>query len=154
MAADPFVATLHEWIEVSTRRSMRDFLRYARESRLSMSNLGAIFYIHRFGTCGVKEIGEHLGVTSAAVSQMLDRLVEQGLIARSEDTEDRRVKRIELTEGGLRVFEQGLKARGSWIDFVADQLSQDEKEELISSLTLLITKVRQLDQSTVPSSQS
>lgn len=151
MTVDPFVATLHEWIEVSTRRSMRDFLRYARQSKLSMSNLGAIFYIHRFGTCGVKEIGEHLGVTSAAVSQMLDRLVEQGLIGRSEDAEDRRVKRIELTERGQEVFEQGLKARGSWIDFVADQLSQEEKETISSSLGILISKVRQLDQAAVPS---
>lgn len=151
MTADSFVATLHEWIEVSTRRSMRDFLRYARESKLSMSNLGAIFYIHRFGTCGVKEIGEHLGVTSAAVSQMLDRLVEQGLIGRSEDADDRRVKRIELTKRGQEVFEEGLKARGSWIDFVADQLSQEEKETISTSLGILISKVRQLDQGAVPS---
>ena len=60
-------------------RSMRHFLRYARESGLSMSQFGALFHIHRRGSSGVTDLGDHLGVTSAAASQMLDRLVQQGL---------------------------------------------------------------------------
>ncbi|MEJ2012504.1 MAG: MarR family transcriptional regulator [Anaerolineales bacterium] len=149
MSADPFVATLHQWIEVTMRHSMRNFLRYARESGLSMSHLGAIFHIHRAGSCGVTEIGDYLGVTSAAASQMLDRLVEQGLVARTEDPEDRRVKRIELTAEGERALEAGIQARETWMSELAGILAEDEKRTITSALQLMIAKVRQLDESTI-----
>jgi DNA-binding MarR family transcriptional regulator len=149
MSADPFVATLHQWIEVTMRHSMRNFLRYARESGLSMSHLGAIFHIHRAGSCGVTEIGDYLGVTSAAASQMLDRLVEQGLVARTEDPEDRRVKRIELTAEGERALEAGIQARETWMSELAGILAEDEKRTITSALQLMIAKVRQLDESAI-----
>ncbi len=143
MPTDPFVATLQEWIEVAMRRSMRHFLRYARESGLSMSHFGAIFHIHRIGSCGVTEMGEHLGVTSAAASQMLDRLVQQGFVLRAEDPEDRRVKRIELTEKGQQVYEEGIRARQGWLDELAGTLSEDEKRTITSALNILILKANQ-----------
>lgn len=145
MSADSFVATLHHWVEIATRRSMRDFLRYARQSKLSMSNLGAIFYVHRFGGCAVSEVGEHLGVTSAAASQLLDRLVDQGYLVRSEDSQDRRIKRIQLTDRGRRVFEEGIQARGSWMDDLAKELSEDEKQTITLALELMISKMDRLD---------
>jgi DNA-binding MarR family transcriptional regulator len=149
MSSDPFVATLQEWMEVAMRRSMRHFLRFARESGLSMSHFGAIFHIHRIGSCGVTEMGEHLGMTSAAASQMLDRLVGQGLVLRTEDSEDRRVKRIELTAKGQRVFEGGIQARQSWLDELADTLSKEEKQTIATALRILIMKANQLTQDAV-----
>ena len=76
MSPDPFVDTLKEWFDVSMHRSMRNFINYARECGLSMSHLGALFHIHHRGRSGVTELGDHLGVTSAASSQMLERLVQ------------------------------------------------------------------------------
>jgi DNA-binding MarR family transcriptional regulator len=148
MSADPFVATLQDWIEVSMRHSMRNFLRYARESGLSMSHFGAIFHVHRIGSCGVTEMGEHLGVTSAAASQMLDRLVEQGLVIRTEDPADRRVKRIELTEKGQQVFDEGIQARESWMGKLAGVLSEEEKGSIASALSIMIAKIKLLEDST------
>jgi DNA-binding MarR family transcriptional regulator len=144
MSSDPFVPMLKEWIEVSMQHSMRNFLRFARESGLSMSHLGAIFHIHQIGSCGVTEIGEHLGVTSAAASQMLDRLVQQGFVLRTEDPEDRRVKQIALTPQGQKILSEGIRAREIWLDELAETLSESEKETITSALSMLIAKVNQL----------
>lgn len=146
MQADPFVATLKEWTEISMRHSMRNFIRYARESGLSMSNLGAIFHIHRIGSCGVTELGDHLGVTSAAASQMLERLVQQELILRTEDPDDRRVKQIALTDKGHRILEEGIQARQGWMYDLAQSLSDSDKETIMVGLNLLIEKVNYLTQ--------
>jgi len=140
--ADPFVVALQNWIEVSMRRSMRNFLRYARESGLSMSQLGALFHIHRMGRSGVTDLGDHLGVTSAAASQMLERLVQQGLILRTEDPDDRRVKRIVLTERGSQTLGDGIRARQGWLDDLAETLSPTEKAQITESLNILIDKAR------------
>jgi DNA-binding MarR family transcriptional regulator len=149
MPPDPFIAALQEWMQVAMRGSTRRFLRYALESGLSMSHFGALFYIHHSGRCGVTEIGEHLGVTSAAASQMLDRLVHLGLVTRGEDPDDRRVKRIELTKKGRQVIEGGMRARQEWVDEVAATLTQNEKLQLTSALETLILKARQLTPETV-----
>ncbi len=146
MPSDPFVATLEEWIKVSMHRSMRNFLRYARKSGLSMSHLGAMFHIHRMGSCGVTDLGDHLGVTSAASSQMLERLVQQELILRTEDPKDRRVKQIVLTDKGSLVLKEGIRARRDWVDGLAQTLSDNEKETIMAGLNILIDRVKHLSQ--------
>jgi DNA-binding MarR family transcriptional regulator len=147
---DPLVSALEQWIEVFMRRSMRNFIQYARESGLSMSQLGALLHINRMGTSGVTNLGDHLGVTSAAASQMLERLVQQGLILRSEDPHDRRVKQVVLTEEGCRMLEESIRARQSWLGDLANVFSESEKEPVITALNLLIDRAVQLEQTNEP----
>ena len=144
---DPFVDTLIEWIDVSMRRSMRNFIHYSRQSGFSMSQFGAMFHLHRLGKCGVTDLGDHLGVTSAAASQMLERLVQQGLILRTEDPNDRRVKQIVLTDEGHRVLEESMHAQKGWLNDLSKSLSDSEKETVIAALKILIGKVRHLHRS-------
>ncbi len=146
MPSDPFDATFEEWIKVSMHRSMCNFARDARKSGLSMSHIGAMFHIHLEGRCGVTELGTHLGVTSPAASQMLERLVQQELILRTEDPKDRRGKRIVLTDKGIRILEDGILARQSWLDDLAETLSDGEKETIMVALEILLDKTRNLNQ--------
>ena len=148
--ADPFVVTLQEWIEVSMDRSIRDFIRYSRESGLSMSQLGALFHIHRRGSSGVTDLGDHLGVTGAAASQMLERLVQQELILRSVDPSDRRVKQIVLTTKGLQVLQESIRAKQMWLYDLSEDLSNPEKETITASLNVLIDGARHAGQPIEP----
>ncbi len=144
-ASDPFVSVLHQWIDLFMHRSMRRFIHHARESGLSMSMIGALFHLNRMGSSGVTDLGDHLGVTSAAASQMLERLVQQKLIQRSEDPTDRRVKQIALTDKGCQVLEEGLRSRQGWLDDLAEILSAKEKEQITAATNIMIEKVNQLD---------
>jgi DNA-binding MarR family transcriptional regulator len=146
MHSEPFVDTLKKWFEISMHRSMRNFIHYARNSGLSMSHFGALFHIQHRGSSGVTEVGDHLGVTSAASSQMLERMVQQELILRTEDPDDRRVKQIILTDNGRRVLEEGIRARQGWLDDLAKTLSDDEKETIKLALDILIDKAKNLKQ--------
>ena len=141
---DPFIVTLQQWTEVSMRRSMRNFLHYSRETGLSMSQFGVLFHLSRKQSSGVTDLGDHLGVTSAAVSQMLERLVQQGLILRTEDPNDRRVKKIVLTEKGSQVLQEGLHGRQDWLVDLADTLSNIEKEKITAALNTLVDKASRL----------
>ena len=141
---DAFIVTLQQWTEVSMRRSMRNFLHYSRETGLSMSQFGVLFHLSRKQSSGVTDLGDHLGVTSAAVSQMLERLVQQGLILRTEDPNDRRVKKIVLTEKGSQVLQEGLHARQDWLVDLADTLSDIEKEKITAALNTLVNKASRL----------
>jgi len=148
--SDRFATTLQEWVGVFMRRSMRNFINYARERGLSMSQVNALFHIHRSGGCGVTDLGDNLGITSAAASQMLERLVQQQLILRTEDPDDRRVKQLVLTEKGMRAIHEGMQARQGWLDDLANKLSASEKEQVSDALQILIDKTKQLDGSAEP----
>lgn len=141
---DPFVATFHRWIDVFMNRSMRRFIHFARESGLSMSMIGALFHLNKMGSTGVTDLGDHLGVTSAASSQMLDRLVQQKLILRTEDPADRRVKQIVLTEKGCHLLEESTRARLDWLTELTESLSDEEKKQITAALNLMIGKANQL----------
>ena len=144
-AASPVVLLLHRWVEVFMHRSMRGFILYAKEHGLSMPQIGALFHIHRQGAAGVSDLGLDLGITSAAASQMLERLVQQGLAFRSEDPHDRRVRQITLTEKGLRVLHESLRARQGWLDDLAGRLTPGEQEQVVTTLKILIEKTTQLE---------
>jgi DNA-binding MarR family transcriptional regulator len=146
MPTDPFVDTLKEWFDVSMRHSMRNFLHYCRDTGLSMSHFGTLHHLHRKGCSSVTELGEHLGVTNAAASQMLDRLVQQEMITRTEDPTDRRLKQIALTEDGHRLLEKSFHARQAWLLDLAQTLSAEDKDTITKALNLLIEKARNLKQ--------
>lgn len=137
---EEFLGTLHQFLQVFMRRSMVNFLRYAKDEGLSMSQMGALFQITRSGNCGVSDIGDHLGVTSAAASQMLDRLVQQKLIDRSEDPNDRRGKVLSLTDKGRQLMKGASEARQGWASQLDELLTEEEKQQVTAALKILIQK--------------
>jgi len=144
---NPTASTLQTWVEVFMRHSMRNFIRYARQSGLSVPQLGALLHIHRQKCSSVSNMGDHLGVTNAAASQMLERLVQQGLISRTEDPNDRRVKQLLLTDKGKQVLHESIRARQGWLDDLSETLSPSEQEQVNAALELLIEKTTQLEPS-------
>lgn len=145
-STDPFIGTLHECIELIMRRSMRYFFQYAKGIGLSMPQIGVLFHLNRGGTSGISNISEDLGVSNAAASQMLDRLVQQELILRSEDPDDRRVKNIVLSDKGRKILVESLHMRQAWLEDLAAALSTGEKEQIIAALKILIDKANQIEQ--------
>ena len=137
--------TLQTWVEVFMHRSMRNFLLFTKENGLSMSQIGALFHIRRKGASGVSDVGDELGITSAAASQMLERLVQQELVLRSEDPHDRRLKHIVLTERGDQILHGSIQARQRWLRDLASLLDPAEQQQVVSALKILIEKAEQLE---------
>ncbi len=131
------------------RRSMRSLIIYMKENELSMSQVGALFQINR-GRSNVSDLGEGLGITTAAASQMLERLVQQDLILRSEDPVDRRVKHLALTDKGGRIIQESVHARQNWLEDLVSVLSANEREQVAAAVKLMIEKTNQLDQRPEP----
>ena len=132
-----FPIVLHRWAEVFMRRSMQDFMHMKREAGLSMSQLSTLFRLYHAEECGVSDIGERLGITNAAASQLVDRLVGLGYLERSEDSLDRRVKRITLTEQGRGLIQGSIATRRRWMEELTNALTPAEQESISAALTTL-----------------
>ena len=138
--------TLHNWTRLVIRNSMYNFIRFAKENNYSIAQINALFRISHKGNCGVTSLGDELGITSAAASQLLEKLVQQGLAQRTEDPLDRRNKRITLTEHGNRVLRESIQARQGWLHQLVASFTPEEQEQLNNVLQLLIEKSKLLEE--------
>jgi DNA-binding MarR family transcriptional regulator len=57
------------------------------------------------------DLAQRLDVVPRAVTTLVDALEERGVVRRAPDPRNRRVIRIELTEGGLRALDELRRAR-------------------------------------------
>ncbi|MEA4909882.1 MAG: MarR family transcriptional regulator [Chloroflexi bacterium] len=146
------MTSLQEWIAIFMRRSMRGLILFAKDNGLSVVQIHALSRIHYKGYHGIANLGDELGMTSAAASQLLDRLVRQGLLERTEDPNDRRLKLITLTPKGKRTLLEGLRAREVWWDDLARVMTPAEQEQADAALRLLIERARQLEHAPEPES--
>ena len=141
---DSLTQILQEWVEVFMHRSMGSMIFYLKENNLSMSQIGALFQI-KCGDSNVSDLGEGLAISKAAASQMLDHLVAQELILRSEDPQDRRFKKIVLTDKGRRVIQDSVRIRKGLLENLVSKMSESEKEQILNAIKILIDKTSQLD---------
>jgi DNA-binding MarR family transcriptional regulator len=138
MSSEPqFSQVLRDWAEVFMRRSMRDFVLFTRNSGISMSQFSTLMRLFHQGGCGVSDIGEQLGITNAAASQLIDKLVQQGLVERSEDHRDRRAKHLVLTENGRTLVMESIEARRHWMEELTSALTPDDQHAITRALVIL-----------------
>jgi len=136
---------VREWAKVFMNRALSDFKRFMEDTGLSFSHVNILMRLFHGGISGVSEIGERMGITNAAASQTVDRLVHMGLIIRKEDPDDRRAKRLELTQVGRDMIEKGVDTRSHWIERLTDTLSAEEQDLITSALTILTEAARRTE---------
>src|SRR4051812_40124384 len=74
--------------------------------QLSYAQYRVIVHLWKNGQSPVGEIAHRIGVTIATASELVDKLVDAGLLSRSTNPDDRRQVLIHLTERSERVAEQ------------------------------------------------
>jgi len=132
-----FEETVRDWLRVYMRRSMQEFQRWSRSSGLSPSHLNTLMGLYHAGSCRTADIVAQIGLTPAAASQIADRLTSLGLVERTEDSEDRRVKRLALTEKGRAWVESGLQAKMAWLVALAQHIPLGDQEQVTRGLACL-----------------
>ena len=88
----------------------------------------------------LKEAAEVVHVSMPAASRMVDDLFRRGFAQRREDEDDRRMKRVCLTEGGRTAIRRLNAARLSGLEQFADNLTTTERQSLAQALQQLLER--------------
>jgi DNA-binding MarR family transcriptional regulator len=88
----------------------------------------------------LKEAAELVHVSLPAASRMVDDLVRRGFAQRREDEDDRRMKRVCLTDGGRSAIRRLNAARLSGLDQFANTLTTSERRSLSEALSHLLER--------------
>ena len=136
---------VRQFLDAAIHRSMRERAHFARATGLSMPQFGILMHLHFHDGCGISDIGEQFDVSAPAASQMVEKLVQGGLVERLEDPDDRRARQLALTSRGRAVIQNGAAERYRWLDGIAEALTPSERDSVVKALQALTRAAEQLD---------
>ncbi len=117
-----------------------DTFRVAAASRykLSLADTYAISYLDAHGPLPQGALARLMGLTGAGVTGVVDRLERSGTARRVTDTDDRRLKRVVLTESAQEILEESRALLTNALDGVETRYI-DALAQVLPHLTTRVT---------------
>lgn len=94
-------------------------------------------------TTRVQDVADRLGITVGAASRFTDRMVADGLVARTPNPADRRSSFVSLTKSGAKSLEESEAVFTAALDRLLSGVDDSELTELTAKLIELRTAVAQ-----------
>jgi DNA-binding MarR family transcriptional regulator len=143
--------TIRLGMDLITHRAFHEHGRFVKSSGLSMAQFGILMQLHYQHPCGISDISNRMEISSAAASQLVDKLVQGELLERTEDPIDRRAKQLKLTAKGRELVETGLAARHRWVDTFIERLEPAELEKVSEVMAIMTRTLQQMQEKEHPS---
>ena len=123
-----------ENILVSTIRTIMAEVTQHQDLGITGSQFHLLNKIEKEKVTNVKHLAEVLNVKPSAVTVMLERLVQHGLVSRVQNTRDRRSVAVTLTEEGLNILKKARENSRTILRKYAALLDDHELKALNSIL--------------------
>jgi DNA-binding MarR family transcriptional regulator len=113
------------------------FIRLPLVERLSFTTLSVLHTLSRKGSMRLTELTATEQMTQPAITQMVRRLEDDGLLERRADPRDARAVLVQLTKRGAQVVETRRAARVERLMGLLERLSPEERSAIASALPAL-----------------
>jgi MarR family transcriptional regulator, organic hydroperoxide resistance regulator len=104
---------------------------------LTINQVKALFFIANEGSVNFRKLAQAMKVTPSNVTGIIDRLVDQGLVSRTEYPEDRRMLILNLTEKGEALIAKLRERRLSQMSLILDRIPAEELVNVARTFALL-----------------
>ena len=91
----------------------------------------------RTGPQRVTDLAKVAGVSQPAMTQLVNRLTQQGMLARVADDADRRAVLVEVTDAGREVLETRRGQRAGVLDAALARVSAEDRAAIAAALPAL-----------------
>jgi DNA-binding MarR family transcriptional regulator len=88
----------------------------------------------RNGPATMSALGDDLGISMSAVTQIADRLERAGLVARVAEADDRRMKKLLLTAHGEEVMQARWERRVECVSAALATLTDERRADVLCAL--------------------
>jgi|SRR5579859_1971014 len=136
ISAEECAAQLVDTVPLVTR-TIRAEMRRHRGSNLSVPQFRTLAYIGRHPGTSLSGVADHIGLTRATMSKMIDRLKMRDLVVRQEAPDDRRRICLELTPLGLETWQTSRKATRTQLAAQLTSLSPEERVAIVQAMETL-----------------
>jgi DNA-binding MarR family transcriptional regulator len=113
-------------------------LRLRKEFKISLPRFDALAQLERFPDgLTMSDLSRRLMVSNGAITGLVDRLMDEGMVLRQGDPDDRRSVIVRLTRKGRESFLRMARRHEEWVVSILGDLSAEAQSELLQNLTLL-----------------
>jgi len=137
---------IHRGMDIIAHRTLREHMRFVKSTGLSMAQFGILMQLHYQHGTGISGISSRMNISEAAASQLVDKLVQGGLLERAEDPIDRRAKQLKLSSKGHELIETSLAVRHRLVDAIIQGLTSEEREKVGESMEILHKVFQQMSE--------
>jgi DNA-binding MarR family transcriptional regulator len=104
---------------------------------LVLSQVRMLALIDRLPNCGIGDLADYMGVSSAATSRSVERLVRRGMVTRATAGEDRRAVDLAVTPAGRSALKRYQASVRNALDELTGSLDAEKVQEAIALLDQL-----------------
>ena len=143
LASRDLGADLYALVVFLHKNCNTDLFRMVGELELTLTQIKLLQHLEGAGhELTLKEAAELVAVSLPAASRTVDDLFRRGYVLRHEDTEDRRMKRVSLTDSGRAVLLRLNAARLQGLEQFTASLEDSERAALANALRKLLAHER------------
>lgn len=121
------------------KSTLKERLKAEFNTTLPRFDVMAALYRYQDGL-KMSELSSVLRVSNGNVTGIVDRLEQEGLIARFPVATDRRAIVVKLTENGSKAFALQAKAHEAWITELFSEVTHERYTVLIEELNVILTQ--------------
>ncbi len=125
-----FTEVLHENM---TDKPLRDL-----NAGITPSLAQALQFVYQHDVCSVRDVAAGLSMTLPAASQLVDRLVRKEWVSKCDNTHDRRLSEIRLTDSGRTLAERIRVEKTERMAGILNRMPPESRTCLVRSLETFI----------------
>ena len=100
------------------------------ETGLTLPDRSTLMVLGQFEPLTARDLSKQMDINPGTISVYVQRLVERGLVKRTQDTQDRRTWRLSLTEDGKAAYRATIDGAAAYTRAFLDPLSESEQRTL------------------------
>lgn len=102
----------------------------------------AIVEIGRIGSISLTELSDLVGVDKSTMSRTINNLVDDRMVIRDIDEDNRRYVNIQLTDDGRMIFNNIEKTMNKYYQGIFDAIPEHKRDQVLESLQILKDAVK------------
>ncbi len=130
--------TMENWAKLYFFQSLTEFFNYLKQTDLSLLQAYALAHLFFKGPLKMSELCEHMMVSPAAGSQLIDRLEKLEMVERISEPGDRRVRMIVMLDKGKNFVQENFRFSQKWMTEIPANISPEQVAQITEVLSVLM----------------
>lgn len=129
-----FADKIHEIMPVIIREFARRQTDELYKGKVTLPQILILDFLDKKGESKMKDLAHFMGVSTAAMTGVVERLVKSGYAVRIFDPQDRRIIKIKTTSPGSKLVKKISQHRRQMIIRIFGKISESERQDYLKIL--------------------
>jgi DNA-binding MarR family transcriptional regulator len=113
------------------------------EAGLTLPQMVALSMLRHAGPSPITAVADKLGLSMSATSTLVQRLVEEDLVTRTEDPDDRRQKLVDISKPGATLIDRLTAERSAELSRGLAALPPELRDDFLDVLGRVVENLRE-----------